>query len=149
APSGRPRPRRAAQAPASARPLGQSVLAALWDIDSDGSLLTEVIDTFLRIAPLRLAALRKAAAKQDAAALERLAHSFLGSCANLGATSMSALCAKIEGLGRAGTIDSLPELGKWLDAEYTGGRLPLENEKEHVARRGSAAGTKSEGSPGR
>src|SRR5262249_10500963 len=76
--------RAAAPAPV-AGPLDESVLAALWDIDA-GSLLTEVIDTFLRIAPLRLAALRKAADKKDAAALERLAHSFLGSCANLGAT---------------------------------------------------------------
>jgi len=45
-------------------------------------------------------------------------------------------------------VDSVRELVKSLDAEYTGVRLALENEKEHVARR-NAAGTTSEGSSGR
>jgi two-component system, sensor histidine kinase and response regulator len=138
-------PAEAPDLPSTGGPLDESVLATLWDIDSDGTLLAEVIDTFLRIAPLRLAALRKAAEKKDAASLERVAHSFLGSCANLGALNMSALCAKIEGLGRAGTVETVRELVKSLDAEYTDVRLALENEKEHVARRGTAAGTKSDG----
>ena len=44
--------------------LDEAVLAEPVSVDDDGTLLDEVIDTFLRIAPVRLAAIGKAAKRQ-------------------------------------------------------------------------------------
>jgi HPt (histidine-containing phosphotransfer) domain-containing protein len=120
-------------------PVDEAVLATLWAIDGDGSLLREVIDTFLRIAPLRLGGLRKAGAKGDASSLERLAHSFLGSCANLGARQMAALCGRLEDLGRSGAAGGALSLVTALDSEYAAVRQALEDEKARMGRRGPLA----------
>jgi HPt (histidine-containing phosphotransfer) domain-containing protein len=104
----------------------------LWSIDEDGSLLGEVIDTFLRIAPKRLESLRETS---DPAALERAAHSFLGSCVNLGAVRMGELCAKLEHLGRAGSMEGAKALVAALEDDYRGVRLALEAEKERLTER--------------
>jgi HPt (histidine-containing phosphotransfer) domain-containing protein len=125
----------------------EAVLATLWAIDGDGSLLREVIDTFLRIAPLRLGALRKAAEKGDATSLERVAHSFLGSCGNLGARQMSVLCGRLEGLGRSGALEGALPLMKALDTEYNGVREVLEGEKARMGRRGPIARAKAAETP--
>ncbi len=56
----------AAAAPTPAKgdgPVDESVLDQLVAIEEGGSLHIEVIDTFLRVAPVRLAALTKAAGK--------------------------------------------------------------------------------------
>jgi PAS domain S-box-containing protein len=113
-------------------PLDESVIEMLWSIDEDGSLLGEVIDTFLRIAPKRLESLRETS---DPAALERAAHSFLGSCVNLGALRMGELCAKLEHLGRAGSMEGAKALVAALEDDYRGVRLALEAEKERLTER--------------
>ncbi|HXB56470.1 MAG TPA: response regulator [Vicinamibacteria bacterium] len=128
-----------ADAPRSVAPVDEAVLATLWAIDGDGSLLREVIDTFLRIAPLRLAGLRKAGQKGDAPSLERLAHSFLGSCGNLGARQMAALCGRLEDLGRSGAAAGAPPLVTALESEYAVVRQALEDEKTRMGRRGPLA----------
>ena len=110
-------------------PLDESVIEMLWSIDEDGSLLKEVIDTFLRIAPKRLESLRAAS---DPAVIERTAHSFLGSCANLGALRMADLCAKLEQLGRAGSTEGAKALVAALEDDYRGVRRALEVEKERL-----------------
>ncbi len=119
----------AEEAPPGEGLLDEAVLANLRTIDPDGSLLREVVDTFVRIAPLRLGTLRKASTRTDPVALERAAHSFLGSCANLGARRMAELCARIEELGRAGSTEGAREMVKALEAEYQGVRRALEAEK--------------------
>jgi PAS domain S-box-containing protein len=113
-------------------PLDQSVIEVLWSIDEDGSLLREVIDTFLRIAPKRLESLQAAS---DPAVIERTAHSFLGSCANLGALRMAELCAKLEQLGRGGSTEGAKELVAALEDDYRGVRRALEAEKERLKER--------------
>ncbi len=95
-----------------------TMIENLRAIDGDGTLLVELIDTFQRIAPLRIAALSKASAKGSAVALERTAHSFLGSCANLGARYMAEVCARLEQLGRAGSTTGARELIQSLEEEY-------------------------------
>jgi two-component system, sensor histidine kinase and response regulator len=99
-------------------PVDPAMLENLRAIDGDGTLLVELIDTFLRIAPLRVDALSKASAKGTAVALERTAHSFLGSCANLGARYMADICARLEHLGRAGSTTGARELIQSLEEEY-------------------------------
>ena len=101
-------------------------------IDGDGTLLVELIDTFNRIAPLRLAALSKASAQASAVTLERTAHSFLGSCANLGARFMADICARLELMGRAGSTTGARELIQSLEEEYEVVQEALLDEKRRL-----------------
>jgi CheY-like chemotaxis protein len=117
-------------------PLDGSVLDQLLAIDEDGALLVEVIDTFLRIAPVRLSSLARAASKKDAGALERAAHSFLGSCANLGAARMAEICAALETRARAGSADRAVALVEDLQAEYTRVKPALEERRERISAQG-------------
>jgi HPt (histidine-containing phosphotransfer) domain-containing protein len=87
--------------------------------------MDEVVATFLKIAPVRLAAIRKAA-KGNAAQLERAAHSFLGSCGNLGCRRMADLCARLEVLGRSGSTEGAPGLASALEQEYAAVKPHLE-----------------------
>jgi PAS domain S-box-containing protein len=112
----------------------EAVLATLWGIDSDGTLLGEVIDTFLRIAPLRLSSLGKAVAKKDAVALERTAHNFLGSCANIGAKSMASACARLEHAGRAQNLEGTAQLVAQLENGLSRVRAALLKEKRRLER---------------
>jgi PAS domain S-box-containing protein len=113
-------------------PVDPAVLDQLVAIDEGGALLAEVIDTFLRLAPVRLNALMKAARRKDAAALERAAHSFLGSCANLGATRMAELCARLETRARAGSADGARGLVEELQGEYARVKSALVSRRESV-----------------
>jgi HPt (histidine-containing phosphotransfer) domain-containing protein len=116
----------------AASPLDPTMIENLRAIDGDGTLLVELIDTFQRIAPLRIAALSKASAKGGALALERTAHSFLGSCANLGARYMADICARLEQLGRAGSTTGARELIQSLEEEYGVVQEALLEEKRRV-----------------
>jgi PAS domain S-box-containing protein len=116
--------------------LKASVLDQLLNIDESGGLLVEVVDTFLRIAPVRLSTLGRAAQKRDSKALERAAHSFLGSCANLGAGTMADLCAQLETRARAGSTDGAASLVLALQEEFARVKPALEARRERVAAQG-------------
>jgi HPt (histidine-containing phosphotransfer) domain-containing protein len=126
-PGGPPAPAAAEALSADARGerLDETIVASLMSVDDDGSLMDEVVATFLKIAPVRLAAIRKAA-KGDAAQLERAAHSFLGSCGNLGCRGMADLCARLEMLGRGGSTEGAPELARALEQMYAEMKPQLE-----------------------
>ena len=116
---------KAAALPAAGDLLDEAVVASLMSVDDDGTLMDEVVATFLKIAPVRLAAIRKAA-KGNAAQLERAAHSFLGSCGNLGCRRMADLCARLEVLGRSGSTEGAPGLASALEQEYVAVKPHLE-----------------------
>jgi signal transduction histidine kinase/CheY-like chemotaxis protein/HPt (histidine-containing phosphotransfer) domain-containing protein len=59
-------------------------------------LLCRLIDLFLLDAPDRLAAIQDALSRGDARALGRAAHAFRSASANLGATTLAELCARVE-----------------------------------------------------
>ena len=63
-----------------------------------------LIDLFIDELPNYLNELQQAITTNDGEALFLAAHKFKGSCSNLGAVGMVALCKKLEGLGRAGDI---------------------------------------------
>ena len=106
----------------------------------DGTLIDEVVAVFLRLAPVRLDALYKAA-RGNAGQLERTAHSFLGSCGNLGCRRMADLCARLEVLGRSGSTEGAPELVRVLEEEWTAVRPQLEDlPRRHPRRSGSGGG---------
>jgi HPt (histidine-containing phosphotransfer) domain-containing protein len=102
--------------------------------------MDEVVATFLRIAPARLTALHKAA-RGNAVQLERTAHSFLGSCGNLGCRRMADLCARLEVLGRSGSTAGAPDLVRALEEELAAVRPHLEElPRRHPKRVQSAEG---------
>jgi len=104
--------------PALSDELDETIVRSLMSVDDDGTLMDEIVATFARIAPVRIAALRKAVRAGDAAALERAAHSFLGSCGNLGCRRMAELCARLEVLGRAGSTAGAAETVHEIEAAY-------------------------------
>jgi PAS domain S-box-containing protein len=120
-----PAERAAAAGAPPAELLDENVVQNLMSVDDDGSLLEEVVATFLRIAPARLTAIRKGA-KGNAALLEREAHSFLGSCGNIGASRMAEICARLEVLGRSGSTEGAVELARRLEDELAEVRPQLE-----------------------
>ncbi len=120
-----PAEKAAVASPAAGDLLDEAVVASLMSVDDDGTLMDEVVATFLKIAPVRLAAIRKAA-KGNAPQLERAAHSFLGSCGNLGCRRMADLCARLEVLGRSGSTEGAPGLAAALEQEYVAVKPHLE-----------------------
>lgn len=63
-------------------------------MDPEGT--ADIVRLFLRDARSRLDALQDADERRDTATIARTAHSLKGSCANLAATAMAALCADLE-----------------------------------------------------
>jgi CheY-like chemotaxis protein/HPt (histidine-containing phosphotransfer) domain-containing protein len=131
----------AAPPPSSSSELLDAVVVqSLMSVDEDGTLMDEVVAVFLRIAPARLTALHKAA-RGNAAQLERTAHSFLGSCGNLGCRRMADLCARLEVLGRSGSTEGAPDLVRALEEELAAVRPHLEElPRRHPKRARSAEG---------
>jgi PAS domain S-box-containing protein len=118
--------------------LDEAIVRGLMAIDEDGTLMDELVATFLRIAPARLAAIRKAA-DGDAAQLESAAHSFLGSCSTLGCGRLAELCARLELLGRSGSLEGAAALADALEAEYAAVRPRVEAlPARHPSRSGGA-----------
>jgi PAS domain S-box-containing protein len=120
-PAATPAPGAAPPPPAAPRPrdaLDETIVASLMAVDDDGTLLDEVVATFVRIAPVRIGALRKAARAHDPAALERAAHSFYGSCGNLGCRRMADLCARLEVLGRSGSTEGAADAVSEIEEAY-------------------------------
>ena len=60
------------------------------------NLLEKIIALYLEDAPKLLQAMRDAAGAGDASALQRAAHTFKSSSANLGAVQLADLCGKLE-----------------------------------------------------
>ncbi len=106
--------------------LDPAIVANLMALDDDGTLIDELVATFVGLAPTRIAAIRAAVDKRSACDLERAAHSFGGSCANLGCRPLAALCARLEVLGRSGSVEGTGELLASLEREYAAVRPQLE-----------------------
>jgi len=119
--------------------LDEAIVQSLLSVDQDGTLIEEVVATFLRLAPARLTELRKAARGRPQA-LERAAHSFLGSCANVGCRRMAEMCARLEELGREGSTDGAPDLVSALEEQLALVRPLLEALPERHPLRGGAGG---------
>ena len=78
--------------------IDQTQIASLREIQQPGDpdLLTELIDLFLHEAASDIKALAKALQMSDAAEIKRLTHRIKGSSANMGASGMAAISAKLE-----------------------------------------------------
>lgn len=94
-----------------------AMLRALGPDDGRG-LLPATVEAFRKDVPARMAALQ-AALDDDGggAALVQAAHALKGSAANIGAGRAAAICAELEGLGRAGNQAGGTDLVRRLEAE--------------------------------
>jgi CheY-like chemotaxis protein len=110
--------------------IDHSVLQGLRELQEEGEpdILKELIELFLEDVPLHFKALREAGERDDAQSVERTAHTLKGSCGNLGAVRMVAICAELEEIGRSGDLAPAPALTFRLGAEFGRVRAVLEKE---------------------
>ncbi len=89
--------------------LDRSVIEQLRKLNTEGvpSLLDDLIDIFLRDAPLRLHELQEAYTHGDAQTARTVIHKLKGSSSILGATRLNNLCSELEDLGHEGALDAM------------------------------------------
>jgi HPt (histidine-containing phosphotransfer) domain-containing protein len=105
-------------------------LANLRDLQEEGEpdLLKELTELFLADVPLQIAVLRKVVEAGDIPSVERIAHTLKGSCGNMGARTMEAICAELEETVRSGDLSAAQELISSLEEEFGRARAALEVE---------------------
>jgi two-component system, sensor histidine kinase and response regulator len=113
-----------------ADPLDRNVLAGLRELQQKGEpdILKELMELFLTDVPPQLVALREAVEAGDAHSVEQVAHTLKGSCGNMGAVRMEAICAELEGIGRSGDLAATPVRISRLEEEFERVRVMLEEE---------------------
>lgn len=82
------------------------VLGGLRELDEgEGAILRETVTVFLDSTPEKLEYLRQALDTGDLEAVERLAHTLKSSSGIIGGQRMTAVCARLEGCARRGSLD--------------------------------------------
>jgi two-component system, sensor histidine kinase and response regulator len=115
-------------------PLDRSVFAGLRELQDEGEpdILNELIELFLTDVPPQLAALREAVEAGDAHSVERIAHTLKGSCGNMGAVRMEAICAELEEIGRSEDLATAPVRISKLEEEFGRVRVVFEEELSKI-----------------
>ncbi len=115
-------------------PLDPTVLADLLALggEDDPEFLNRAIGCFLRDTPKRLVVVRDAVGQGNARALEQAAHSLKGSCSNIGARQMVALCLALEERGRAGSVKGAETLLAPLENAFDRVRRAVEGDQVHA-----------------
>ena len=90
---------------------------ALDRVGGDEELLREIAALFLEECPVMLSAAREAVEQSDARKLERAAHAFRGSAANLGAERARAAAHELEMMGRSGSMEHAQQTFLALERE--------------------------------
>lgn len=96
--------------------LDNAVLAVLQDIM--GAEYAVLLDTFLADSEERLRLLRRAELAADAQGLRLAAHSFKGSCSNMGAALLAGLCKELEEAGQRQALGDVPGLLEQIEREF-------------------------------
>jgi len=78
--------------------------------DGDGELMATLAREYERDSERQLTSMRQALTDADAHSLERAAHTLKGASANLGATHLAELCARLQELGHAEELDGAAAL---------------------------------------
>ncbi|MGZ8450111.1 MAG: response regulator, partial [Candidatus Deferrimicrobiaceae bacterium] len=93
-----------AAAKSQATPIDKNVLDGIRALEEDGNrgLLERILHLYLSDAPGLVERIHSAAEKGDMESLLRAVHTLKSSSANVGATGLSDLCRKVEGMVRAG-----------------------------------------------
>lgn len=96
--------------------LDEEALAELQDV-MEGEF-DVLIDTYLSDSRERIAGLRLAIQENDPDAFARTAHSFKGSCFNIGAPHLGELCLAAEQAGKAQRLDEAPAMVDAVEDEF-------------------------------
>ena len=110
-------------------PVDRSVLEGLCELGGEG-FLAKLAQSFSEDVPSQLEAMRKAVEGDDASAVEHIAHTLKGACANMGALRMVTTCAELEDAGRSGDFSRAPVLTEQLEAQFGRVRPALEAQTE-------------------
>ncbi|MBW4933710.1 Hpt domain-containing protein [Marinobacter sp. F4206] len=105
--------------------LDEEALAELQDVMDDE--FEVLIHTFLNDSRERIAGLKQAVNGQDADALAHMAHSFKGSCINIGAPQLGELCRVAENAGKEQRLDDAPATVDAIESEFRNVTGMLEN----------------------
>lgn len=108
--------------------LDDAVLAALQDVMEDEYPI--LLDTFVADSEERLRLLHQAQAEDDAQGLRLAAHSFKGSCSNMGAVLLASLCKELEDAGRRAALDLAPALIEQVEREFAIVRILFKSERQ-------------------
>lgn len=108
--------------------LDDAVLAALQDVMEDEYPV--LLDTFVADSEERLRLIQQAERDADPQALRLAAHSFKGSCSNMGATLLASLCKLLEDAGRREALELAPELIEQIEREFAIVRILLKTERQ-------------------
>ena len=92
------------------------VLETLRDVMEDEYSL--LLETFLADSEERLRLLVAAAQSADAQAMRLAAHSFKGSCSNMGALLLASLCKELEELARRELLDQVAPVLEQVQREF-------------------------------
>jgi CheY-like chemotaxis protein len=100
--------------------LDEEVLRELRELQEAGGgsdLIAELVTLFLEDLPDRIEGIRDSIAARDPDTLRRESHRLKGSSQQMGAARLSALCAELEGMGRAGRTDDATPFFLWVERE--------------------------------
>lgn len=108
--------------------LDDAVLAVLQDV-MEGEYPV-LLDTFVADSEERLRLLHQAQAEGNAQELRLAAHSFKGSCSNMGAVLLASLCKELEDAGRRETLERAPALIEQIEREFAIVRILFKTERQ-------------------
>ncbi|MGY4532498.1 HPt (histidine-containing phosphotransfer) domain-containing protein [Pseudomonas sp. TE3786] len=112
--------------------LDSTVLAGLQDIMEDEYPL--LLDTFVADSEERLRLLHEALRNGDGHELRLAAHSFKGSCSNMGAPLLAELCKQLEDDSRSDTVlDDAPRVLEQIEREFAIVRILLKSERQRFS----------------
>ncbi|MFD2229925.1 Hpt domain-containing protein [Alkalimarinus sediminis] len=78
-----------------------------------------LLETFLHDSAERVIQIKEAMKAQDAEALSRAAHSFKGSCTNIGVPILAKLCMEAEQKGKQNDLEGIEELVGSIEQSFT------------------------------
>lgn len=108
--------------------LDDAVLAALQDVMEDEYPI--LLDTFVADSEERVRLLHQAQSDSDAQGLRLAAHSFKGSCSNMGAVLLASLCKELEDAGRRESLELAPALIEQIEREFAIVRILFKSERQ-------------------
>lgn len=111
--------------------IDNEVLHSLQDVMAED--YPALLDAFLADSEERLHALRDALFQEDGEALARAAHSFKGSCSNMGAVCLAQLCRDLELAGRSTTLEQAAALLRQVELELSVVRVLFRAERRRFA----------------
>lgn len=85
--------------------IDKNVVGDLLNLDSTGSLFTQLVNIFENESKLLISAMRTAVVDGQKTCLQAAAHRFRSTCYNLGARSSAIIAAQIETLAQTNRVD--------------------------------------------